>query len=60
LHTLNDNLLKQHLYIFDDTGLVYEDLLNTGIQKLQPEAFVLHKNWLICLKNKTELMVLSI
>lgn len=60
LHTLNNNSLKQHLYIFDDTGHVYEYLLNEGIQKLQPEAFVLHKNWLIYLKNKTDLMVLSI
>ena len=60
LHTHNNQLLQQHLYILNDTGVIYEDLLNTSIQKIQPEAFVLHKNWLICLKNKTELLVLNI
>ncbi|GAA4307443.1 hypothetical protein GCM10023149_01000 [Mucilaginibacter gynuensis] len=60
LHTLSGDVLSQWLFIVDDTGIVYQDLLNAGIQKLQPEAFVLHKNWLICLKNKTELQVLEL
>ncbi|RYY37117.1 MAG: DUF4905 domain-containing protein [Sphingobacteriaceae bacterium] len=60
LHTFNEGLLKQHLYIINPTGGVYEYLLNTDIQKLQPEAFVLHKNRLICLKNKTEIMVFEL
>ncbi|MEO6151261.1 MAG: DUF4905 domain-containing protein [Mucilaginibacter sp.] len=60
LHTHNGKTLNQHLYIMDGPDVVYEDLLNTDIQKMQPEAFVLHKNWLICLKNKTGLLVLDI
>ncbi|MBE9585782.1 DUF4905 domain-containing protein [Mucilaginibacter sp. JRF] len=60
LHTLNNGVLQQWLYVLDDEHICYEELLMTDIQKLQPEAFVLHKNWLICLKNKAELLVLEI
>ena len=61
LHTGNPQMLQQHLYVTDDTGaFIFEDLLNTGIQKLQPEAFLIHENWLICLVNKTTLMVLQV
>lgn len=60
LHTLQMGVLKQYLYVMDGTIKVYEDLLNTDIQKLQPEAFILHKNRLIYIKNKSELKVLSL
>jgi hypothetical protein len=52
--------LQQHLYIMDGNEVVYHDLLNQDIQKLQPEAFVLHKNALIYIKNKTEIKVLKV
>jgi hypothetical protein len=60
LHTLQAGLLKQYLYVMDGEAKVYEDLLNNDIQKLQPEAFILHKNRLIYIKNKSELKVLSL
>lgn len=60
LHALKTGTLIQTLYIFDEDKIVYEDLLNTDIQKIQPEAFILHKNCLIYIKNKTELKVLSL
>lgn len=61
LHTFLKQELKQHLYIFNNEGaIVYDDLLNTGIQKLQPEAFVIHKSNLIYLKNRSELIVLNL
>ncbi|RCH55807.1 hypothetical protein DJ568_03360 [Mucilaginibacter hurinus] len=60
LHTQDAGVLNQRLYIIKGEDVIYEDLLNAGIQKLQPEAFVLHKNWLICLKNKNELLVFSL
>ncbi|WP_158288501.1 DUF4905 domain-containing protein [Mucilaginibacter psychrotolerans] len=60
LHTLKNGALQQHLYIMEDPGVVYTDLLNTNIQKLQPEAFVLHKNVLVYIKNKTEIIVLAL
>ncbi|MCC8426169.1 DUF4905 domain-containing protein [Mucilaginibacter sp. UR6-11] len=60
LHSLEAGQLKQHLYITDGNGLVYEDLLNADIQKMQPESFILYKNSLIYIKNKSELKVLNL
>jgi len=60
LHALKGGLLVQELYIFDGGNKIYEDLLNADIQKIQPEAFIMHKNCLIYIKNKTELIVLSL
>ncbi len=60
LHTLKNGALQQHLYILKNAEVVYYDLLNRHIQKLQPEAFVLHKNILIYIKDKAEIKVLEI
>ncbi|WP_162499757.1 DUF4905 domain-containing protein [Mucilaginibacter terrigena] len=60
LHTFKNGALQQHLYIMDGSNVVYHDLLNQDIQKLQPEAFVLHKNALIYIKNRTEIKVLKL
>jgi hypothetical protein len=60
LHALKNDTLSQSLYIFKDDKHVFNDLLNTGIQKLQPEAFVLHNKHLIYLKNKVELNVIDL
>jgi hypothetical protein len=60
LHTLKAGQLQQHLHIMDGAGLVYEDLLSADIQKMQPESFILYKNSLIYIKNKSELKVLNL
>jgi hypothetical protein len=60
LHALHGGRLIQSIFVFDGISKVYEDLLNTDIQKVQPEAFILHKNRLIYIKNKVELKVLSL
>jgi hypothetical protein len=60
LHSFNAGQLKQHLYITNGMDLVYEDLLNDSIQKMQPESFIMHKNALIYIKNKTELKVTNL
>jgi len=60
LHTLNKGNLMQELYVIENEKLVYRDLLNENIQKLQPEAFVLTKNHLVYIKNKTALKVLNL
>jgi hypothetical protein len=61
LHTFFQDKIKQHLYIINDKGeVVYQDLLNSSIQKLQPEAFVVHKNNLIYLKERSALIVLHL
>jgi len=61
LHTFLAEQMEQHLYIFnDENAVVYHDLLQTNIQKLQPEAFVVHKNKLIYLKDRSALIVLNL
>jgi hypothetical protein len=65
LHALKGGQLTQWLYIFDCINPnsyreVYVDLLNSDIQKIQPEAFILHKSRLIYIKNKSELKVLCL
>jgi hypothetical protein len=65
LHALKGGALNHWLYIFDvgdpaNFREVYEDLLNADIQKLQPEAFIFHKNHLIYIKNKSELKVVTL
>jgi Domain of unknown function (DUF4905) len=60
LHALTAGMLQQHLYIMDSENIVFEDLLNTDIQKLQPESFLLCKDKLIYLKNQSQLKVLNL
>ena len=60
LHALKAGQLIQSLYIMDGLNKIYDDLLNGEIQKIQPEAFIMHKNHLIYIKNKSELKVLTL
>lgn len=60
LHTSNTGQLQQQLFITNGANVVYEDLLNTDIQKMQPEAFILYKNSVIYIKNKTDLIVVPL
>jgi len=61
LHAFADGTLQQLLYIFTtDNKIVYQDLLNTDIQKLQPESFLLRKGQLIYLTGKSRLKVLNL
>jgi hypothetical protein len=60
LHSFKDGVLKQFLYVMDDANIIYEDILNDDIQKLQPEAFILHKNCLIYIKNRSQIKALKL
>jgi len=60
LHTLSEGQLQQRLFITDATALVYEDLLNTDIQKMQPESFILYKNLVVYIKDKAILKVVPL
>jgi hypothetical protein len=60
LHALWAGQLRQYLFVVNDTEVIFEDILNTNIQKLQPEAFVLYQNKLIYLKDKSEIKVLNL
>lgn len=60
LHALKAGTITQQIFIMDGDTIVYQDILNADIQKLQPEAFILHTNRLIYIKNKSELKVLPL
>ena len=60
LHTQKNDGYLQHLFVVENEAVIYQDLLNEQIQKLQPEAFVVIKNYLVYLKNKTILKVLNL
>lgn len=60
LHSIQAGTLQHWLFVMDGADKVYEDLLNTDIQKLQPESFILHKHRLIYIKNKSELKVIKL
>jgi len=60
LHAITAGTLQQHLYIMNGEHIIFEDLLNTNIQKLQPESFLLCNDKLIYLKNQSQLKVLNI
>ncbi len=60
LHAQNNAGLTQSLYVYKQGQQIFGDILNTGIQKLQPEAFVLHHHYLIYLKNRTVLNVINL
>lgn len=60
LHAITGDELQQHLYLMRGTDVIYHDLLATGIQKLQPESFIVHKDQLIYLVNHSQLKVLNL
>ena len=60
LHAITAGVLQQRLYVMQGADIVFEDLLNTDIQKLQPESFLLYKHYLIYLKNRSQLRVLNL
>lgn len=60
LHTIKNGLLRQTLLITKNGELVYRDILNDNIQKLQPEAFIVYQSLLIYLKNTRELKILNL
>ncbi len=61
LHALDGSHLTQHLHVFNINGeLLFDDIMNNAIQKLQPEAFIVYKNSLIWLKNRSVVKVLNL
>ena len=60
LHRLSNNMLTQSLHIIDKGVTIYTDLLNDDIQKLQPESFILYRNKLIYIANRTSLKVVDV
>lgn len=61
LHAFAEGALQQLLYVLTkDNKIVYQDLLNKDIQKLQPESFLMRMGQLIYLTDKSRLKVLNL
>ncbi len=60
LHTFENEVLKHLIYVFANNTIIYQDLLNDNIKKMQPESFFLFESFLIYVKNNVELKVLSL
>ena len=60
LHAVEQGRLQQHLYVLKDGKPIYHNLLNQDIQKMQPESFILYKNWLIFIEDKIKLKVVDL
>jgi hypothetical protein len=60
LHTIKNGSLRQTLLITNNGELVYRDILNDKIQKLQPEAFIVYQDQLIYIKNTRELKIFNL
>jgi hypothetical protein len=58
LHTIYHNELQQELFVMDGNTIIFKDLLNGPIQKMQPEAFMLFSNYLIYIKDRSAIHVL--
>ena len=59
-HELIAGILRQRLLIVKGSNLVFNEVLNDKIQKLQPEAFMLYANRLIYIKNKSNIVVVNL
>ncbi len=60
LHAKKEDELQQLLYLLDENNIIYHDLLHSGIQKMQPESFLIYNDQLIYLKNYSQLKVLNL
>lgn len=60
LHAVEQGRLQQHLYVLQHGKPIYHNLLNKDIQKMQPESFILYKNWLIFIEDKIMLKVVDL
>lgn len=55
-HEINNDQLKQRLVVYQGDKVLIDDILISGIQKLQPEAFFIQQNHLFCIRNKEEIL----
>ena len=55
-HEVIDNFMHQRLIVYQEDTILLDDILISGIQKLQPEAFFIQQNHLFYIRNKKELI----
>ncbi len=55
-HEVYNGQLKQRLVVYQGDKILIDDILISGIQKLQPEAFFIQQNHLFYIRNKEEIL----
>ena len=55
-HEIESGYLKQRLIVYQEDKVLIDDILISGIQKLQPEAFFIQQNHLFYIRNKQEII----
>lgn len=55
-HEVENDYLKQRLIVYQADRVLIDDILISGIQKLQPEAFFIQQNHLFYIRNKEEII----
>lgn len=55
-HERQGEFLKQRLVVYQEDKVLIDDILISGIQKLQPEAFFIQQNHLFYIRHKEEIV----
>lgn len=55
-HEVNDGFFQQKLIVYQEDMVILDEILISGIQKLQPEAFFIQKNHLLYIRDKQEII----
>jgi hypothetical protein len=55
-HEKIQNHIQQRVVVYQADKILIDDILISGIQKLQPEAFLIHRNHLLYIRKKQEII----
>ncbi|MEJ7780236.1 MAG: DUF4905 domain-containing protein [Daejeonella sp.] len=55
-HETKDGFFQQRLIVYQEDKILIDDILISGIQKLQPEAFFIQQNHLLYIRDKQEII----
>lgn len=55
-HEANENNLNQRIIVIQNDRIALDEIMNSSIQKLQPEAFFIQQNHLLFIRNKQEIV----
>ncbi len=55
-HEVKEDFFHQRLIVYQEDKLLIDDILISGIQKLQPEAFFIQQNHLLYIRDKREII----
>ncbi len=55
-HEVKEGFFQQRLIVYQEDNILIDDILISGIQKLQPEAFFIQQNHLLYIRDKQEII----